>query len=136
LTTEVHKLPKAAIFDLDGTLLDSVDLHALPWQEAMLKFGHDVTFEQVRSQIGKDGDKLTPVFLSADEQRDRGKEMEEWRVKRFKTEYRPLVRPFSAVPDLLQRARNAGLRIAVLPRRRRMKLTSISTSQALPTWWI
>jgi phosphoglycolate phosphatase-like HAD superfamily hydrolase len=116
--------------------LDSVDLHALPWQEAMLKFGHDVTFEQVRSQIGKDGDKLTPVFLSADEQRDRGKEMEEWRVKRFKTEYRPLVRPFSAVPDLLQRARNAGLRIAVLPRRRRMKLTSISTSQALPTWWI
>jgi HAD superfamily hydrolase (TIGR01549 family) len=79
----------------------------------MLKFGHDVTFEQVRSQIGKDGDKLTPVFLSADEQRDPGKEMEEWRGKRFKTEYLPLVRPFSAVPDLLQRVRNAGLRIAV-----------------------
>ena len=38
----------------------------------MLKFGHDVTFEQVRSQIGKDGDKLIPVFRSADEQRDHG----------------------------------------------------------------
>jgi len=37
------ELPKAAIFDLDGTLLDSVDLHALAWQEAMLKFGHDVS---------------------------------------------------------------------------------------------
>jgi len=36
------QLPKAAIFDLDGTLLDSVDLHALAWHEAMLKFGHDV----------------------------------------------------------------------------------------------
>jgi HAD superfamily hydrolase (TIGR01549 family) len=106
-------LPKAAIFDLDGTLLDSVDLHALAWQEAMLKFGHDVTFEQVRSQIGKGGDRLIPVFLSADEQRDHGKELEEWRGKRFKTEYLPLVRPFSAVPDLLQRVRNAGLRIAV-----------------------
>lgn len=33
-------LPKAAI-DMDGTLLDSVDLHALAWQEALLKFGHD-----------------------------------------------------------------------------------------------
>jgi beta-phosphoglucomutase-like phosphatase (HAD superfamily) len=35
---------KAAIFDLDGTLLDSVDLHAIAWHEAMLKFGHDVSF--------------------------------------------------------------------------------------------
>ena len=106
-------MPKAAIFDLDGTLLDSVDLHALAWHEAMLKFGHDVSFEQARSQIGKGGDKLIPVFLSADEQRDHGEELEEWRGKRFKSEYLPLVRPFSAVPDLLRRVRDAGLRIAI-----------------------
>jgi HAD superfamily hydrolase (TIGR01549 family) len=106
-------MPKAAIFDMDGTLLDSVDLHALAWQEALQKFGHDVSFEQARSQIGKGGDKLIPVFLTADEQRDHGKEMEEWRGKRFKTEYLPLVRPFSMVPDLLRRVRGAGLRIAV-----------------------
>ena len=62
------ELPKAAIFDLDGTLLDSVDLHALAWHEAMAKFGHDVSFEQARSQIGKGGDKLIPEFLSANEQ--------------------------------------------------------------------
>ena len=110
---EDFEVPKAAIFDLDGTLLDSVDLHAIAWQEALLKFGHDVSFDQVRGQIGKGGDKLIPVFLSADEQRDHGKEMEEWRGNRFKTEYLPLVRPFSAVPDLLRRVRDAGLRIAV-----------------------
>jgi HAD superfamily hydrolase (TIGR01549 family) len=112
-TKEEGKLPKAAIFDLDGTLLDSVDLHALAWQEAMLKFGHDVSFEQVRGQIGKGGDKLIPVFLSPDERRDHGKELEEWRGDRFKTEYLSLIRPFSAVPELLQRVRDAGLRIAV-----------------------
>ena len=78
-------MPKAAIFDLDGTLLDSVDLHALAWQEALLKFGHEVSFEQVRGQIGKGGDKLIPIFLSADEQQDHGKELEEWRGNRFKT---------------------------------------------------
>ena len=70
-------MPKAAIFDVDGTLLDSVDLHALAWHEAMVKFGHNVGFEQVRGQIGKGGDKLIPVFLSAAEQRDHGEEMEE-----------------------------------------------------------
>jgi phosphoglycolate phosphatase-like HAD superfamily hydrolase len=105
----------ARFFDLDGTLLDSVDLHAIAWQEALLKFGHEVSFERLRGQIGKGGDKLIPVFLSADEQRDHGKELEEWRGNRFKTEYLPLVRPFSAVPDLLRRVRDAGLRIAVAP---------------------
>jgi phosphoglycolate phosphatase-like HAD superfamily hydrolase len=106
-------MTKAAIFDIDGTLLDSVDLHALAWQEAMIKFGHNVSFEKARSQIGKGGDKLIPVFLSDDEQRDHGKELEEWRGKHFKNRYLPLVRPFSAVPDLLRRVRDAGLKVAV-----------------------
>jgi phosphoglycolate phosphatase-like HAD superfamily hydrolase len=112
-TTEDCELPKAAIFDLDGTLLDSVDLHALAWQEALLRFGHHVSFEKVRSQIGKGGDKLIPVFLSADDQRDHGEELEDWRGNRFKMEYLPLVRPFSAVPNLLRRVREAGLQIAI-----------------------
>jgi HAD superfamily hydrolase (TIGR01509 family) len=106
-------MPKAAIFDLDGTLLDSVDPHALAWHEAMTKFGHDVSFEQARGQIGKGGDKLIPVFASADEVRDHGKEMEEWRGALFKTKYLPLVRPFSAVPDLLRRVRDARVRVAI-----------------------
>lgn len=106
-------MPKAAIFDVDGTLLDSVDLHAMAWHDAMIRFGHDVSFEQVRSQIGKGGDKLIPVFLSDDEQRDHGKELDSWRSEHFKAKYLPLVRPFSAVPDLLQRSRDADLRIAV-----------------------
>ena len=106
-------MPKAVIFDLDGTLLDSVDLHALAWHEAMVKFGHNVSFEQARSQIGKGGDKLVPEFLSVDQQKDHGKELEEWRGDRFKTDYLPLVRPFSAVPDLLRRMRDADLRIAI-----------------------
>lgn len=106
-------MPKAAIFDLDGTLLDSVDLHALAWHEAMEKFGHDVSFEAARGQIGKGGDKLIPHFLSDDARRDHGKELEAWRGKRFRSEYLPLVRPFSAVPELLRRVKDAGVRIAV-----------------------
>jgi HAD superfamily hydrolase (TIGR01549 family) len=115
-------LPEAAIFDLDGTLLDSVDLHAIAWHEAMVEFGHDVSFEQARSQIGKGGDKLIPVFLSADEQRDHGKQLDEWRGERFKAKYLPLVRPFSAVPDLLRRARDARLQIAIASSAKRDEL--------------
>jgi HAD superfamily hydrolase (TIGR01549 family) len=109
---EAH-LPSAAIFDLDGTLLDSVDLHAIAWQEAMVKFGHDVSFEQARSQIGKGGDKLIPVFLTEEAQQDHGNELDTWRSEHFKARYLPLIRPFSAVPDLLKRARDSGLRVAI-----------------------
>ncbi|MBV9559080.1 MAG: HAD family hydrolase [Bradyrhizobium sp.] len=106
-------MPKAAIFDVDGTLVDSVDFHAGAWQEALERFGHHVTFEECRSQIGKGGDQLVPVFLSEAEQRDHGKEMEEWRSQLFKSKYLSLVRPFSAVPELLQRVRDAGLKVAI-----------------------
>src|ERR1700755_1235404 len=96
------ELPRTAIFDLDGTLLDSVDLHAIAWHDAMVKFGHDVSFEQARSQIGKGGDKLIPVFLSEEDQWDHGKELDAWRSERFKARYLSWIKPFSAVPDLLK----------------------------------
>ena len=107
------QMPKAAIFDVDGTLVDSVDLHASAWQEALVKFGHQVTFEQARSQIGKGGDQLIPVFLSKAEQADHGEAMEEWRGKLFKSKYLFMVQPFSAVPELLRRVRDAGVTVAV-----------------------
>jgi phosphoglycolate phosphatase-like HAD superfamily hydrolase len=95
-----------------------------------VKFGHDVTFEQARSQIEKGGDKLIPVFLSENEQRDHGKELEDWRGKRFKSEYLPLVRPFLAVPDLLRRVRDAGLRVAIASSAKRAELANISRLRA------
>jgi phosphoglycolate phosphatase-like HAD superfamily hydrolase len=59
------------------------------------------------------GDKLIPTFLSAAERKDHGKELEKWRSERFKSRYLPLIRPFSAVPDLLQRLREASNRVAI-----------------------
>ncbi|WP_158746947.1 HAD family hydrolase [Acidisphaera sp. L21] len=106
-------MPKAAIFDVDGTLVDSVDLHASAWQEALVRFGHHVTFERARGQIGKGGDQLIPVFLSEAEQADHGEAMEAWRSDLFKSKYLPMVRPFSAVPELLRRLQDARVTIAV-----------------------
>lgn len=57
-------MPKAVIFDVDGTLVDSVDLHAKAWQDAFRDYSHEIPFNDIRSQIGKGGDQLMPVFLS------------------------------------------------------------------------
>ena len=101
------------IFDVDGTLVDSVDLHARAWQEAFARFGKQVTFEDVRYQIGKGGDQLMPVFLSEKELEEFGEELETFRGELFKREYISRVKGFPAVPELFERVRAAGLRIAL-----------------------
>ncbi len=110
---ESGRVLKAAIFDVDGTLVDSVDLHAAAWQRALAHFGHEVSFIDARGQIGKGGDKLIPVFLSAAEQADYGEALETYRGELFRRDYLHLVRPFTAVPELMRRLREAGLKVAV-----------------------
>ena len=104
---------EAAIFDVDGTLIDSVDLHAHAWQQALAHFGHRIAFEQIRSQIGKGGDQLLPVFLSQDEVALKGETIEEWRGNLWKSEYLKRVRPFPKVRELFQALQRRGLRLAL-----------------------
>ena len=103
----------AFVFDVDGTLIDSVDLHARAWQETLGHFGFEVPYEQVRGQIGKGGDQLMPVFVPADRLDDIGERIEEYRAELFKREYLPRAKPFPAVRDLFQRIRRDGHRIAL-----------------------
>ncbi|WP_319799643.1 HAD family hydrolase [Acidisoma silvae] len=53
------------------------------------------------------------MFLNKDQQEDHGAALEEWRGNQFKTKYLSMVRPFSAVPDLLRRLGDAGVIVAV-----------------------
>jgi HAD superfamily hydrolase (TIGR01549 family) len=104
---------KSVIFDVDGTLVDSVDLHARAWQEAFKRYGHDIPFDDVRSQIGKGGDQLMPVFLSDEELKRFGGELEEWRGGHFKKNYLPQVRGFPRVRELFERILSDGRRIVL-----------------------
>ena len=104
---------KAAIFDVDGTLIDSVDLHAKAWQEAFRHFGHELSFDEIRSQIGKGGDQLMPVFLSKEELEEKGDEIEKYRGDLFKKSYMPQVRPFPQVRALFERLLDGGWKLAL-----------------------
>ena len=103
----------AVLFDVDGTLIDSVDLHAKAWQETLTHFGHRATFEQVRSQIGKGGDQLLPMFLSKDEIALRGETIESYRGDLYKRDYLKRIRPFPEVRELFQALLGRGVRIAL-----------------------
>jgi HAD superfamily hydrolase (TIGR01549 family) len=106
-------MPEAIIFDIDGTLLDSVDLHAKAWQEAFQHFGRSISYEEVRSQIGKGGDQLLPVFLSDEELKRSGKAIEEYRSSLFKEKYLPKVRAFPSVRELFEKVKNCGQQVGL-----------------------
>jgi HAD superfamily hydrolase (TIGR01549 family) len=104
---------RAAILDLDGTIVDSNDLHVLAWQETFRHFGKEIPVERLREQIGKGGDQYLPVFLSETEMREIGKQVDEFRGKIFQEKYLPHVRPFPRVRELFERLRDEGKKIAL-----------------------
>ena len=104
---------RAAIFDIDGTLVDSNELHVTAWREVFLRFGKDVPSAALRAQMGKGGDQLMPVFWSREELARVGEEMQAQRVELFMQKYLPLAKPFAGVRALFERVKGAGLRIAL-----------------------
>jgi HAD superfamily hydrolase (TIGR01509 family) len=106
-------MTRAALFDIDGTLVDSVDLHARAWQEAFAHFGVQLAYEEVRSQIGKGGDQIIPFFLTPEQNRRFGKQLEKFRSELFRSKYLPLVRPFPKVRELFEAVRARGVKIAL-----------------------
>jgi HAD superfamily hydrolase (TIGR01509 family) len=103
---------RAALFDVDGTLVDSNDLHAAAWAEAFRRFGFDIPAEAIRFQIGKGGDNLIPALLPGLGEARR-KEIEDYRSALFKRDYLPRVVPFAGVRPLFERLHADGVKIVL-----------------------
>lgn len=104
--------PRAVLFDVDGTLVDTNELHAVAWRESFRHFGHDVSLETIRTQIGKGGDNLIPTLLPdiPDSEREA---IDAWRGDLFKRDYLPSAMPFPGVRDLFERLMEDEIRIVL-----------------------
>jgi HAD superfamily hydrolase (TIGR01509 family) len=99
---------RAVIFDLDGTLVDSNEFHIDSWDRAFRHFGKTFSYEELRKQIGKGSDNYLPEFLTANEIKQFGKELDEYRSDLFKKEYLECVKPFPKVRELFEHIRADG----------------------------
>jgi HAD superfamily hydrolase (TIGR01509 family) len=104
---------RAVIFDVDGTLVDTVDAHAESWRRAFSAFGREFGFDEIRRQIGKGGDQLLPVFLSEREVDKEGDRIEAFRSDFFKREFLANVHGFPAVQELFARLIDDGKTVAL-----------------------
>ena len=103
---------RAVLFDVDGTLVDSNDLHAESWREAFRHFGIDIALDRIRGQIGKGGDNLIPALLP-DLGDERADEIDTYRGDLFKRDYLARTKPFPQVCALFTRIREDDLGIVL-----------------------
>ncbi|MDB5367818.1 MAG: family hydrolase [Rhodospirillales bacterium] len=102
----------AVIFDVDGTLVDSVEHEIIAWHEALVRSGFDVARDAVRNQMGKGADQLLP-FLLPHERKATHDRIADLQGKIFHAQHRPEVRPFPMVAPLFRALRQAGIQVAL-----------------------
>jgi beta-phosphoglucomutase len=56
---------KAVLWDMDGTLINSEELHWLAWRETMTKEGLVITRDQFLSTFGQRNDSIIPAWLGS-----------------------------------------------------------------------
>jgi HAD superfamily hydrolase (TIGR01549 family) len=90
---------KAVLLDVDGTLVDSNDLHVEAWREAFRRYGKEIPKDVMHAQMGKGGDQIVELFLDEDERRRFGKAVDALHVELFVRKYQPRVVLASSAKD-------------------------------------
>lgn len=105
-------MPRAVLFDLDGTLVDSNEAHVAVWAQVFSEVGRPVDPAAIRGQIGKGGDLLVPALLPGTPEGE-VERLSDRHGKLFKAEWLGRVRPFPMAHDLLVRVHGTGARVVL-----------------------
>ncbi len=103
---------KAVLFDIDGTLVDSNDLHVLAWEEAFDGVGVKFDRQMIHDQIGKGADMLVPTLLPETSESQQ-KKLGDAHGEVFKSKFLEQVQPFMRARDLLVRVKRDGQRVVL-----------------------
>jgi HAD superfamily hydrolase (TIGR01549 family) len=105
----------AFLFDLDGTLIDSVYQHVLAWREALDRGGRRLAVWQVHRRIGMSGGLLVNALARETGGKVEPGEAEQliaWHAEAF-VKYVPQVRPLPGAKELLSVLREKGVPHAI-----------------------
>ena len=113
---------RTALFDVDGTLIDSNDAHARAWTQALVEHGIQATFSDIRPLVGMGGDKLLPVIARVEDSSPLGVALAKRKKEHFDAAL-PDLRPTNGARALLEylRDRNLDLVVATSADKRDMK---------------
>jgi phosphoglycolate phosphatase-like HAD superfamily hydrolase len=105
----------AFLFDLDGTLVDSVYQHVLAWREALESCGTEISVWRLHRRIGMSGGLLTAALLRETGRSVTPEQIEELQQRHAEAYARRFsqVRPLPGAKELLEFLTQAGVRWAI-----------------------
>jgi phosphoglycolate phosphatase-like HAD superfamily hydrolase len=104
---------RAALLDVDGTLLASNDAQARSWSDALAEAGRDVDFTTIRRSIGLGGDRLLRSVAGLAEDEEPGKTISRRRREILLQRYARDLTPTPGARDLVEWLRQRGARVVV-----------------------
>jgi HAD superfamily hydrolase (TIGR01549 family) len=102
----------AAIFDVDGTLVDSNYQHALSWYRAFRRIEVTLPIWRIHRHVGMGGDRLVAALTSSAVEEEHGDDLREWHAEEF-GRLLGEVAPLDGAHDLLVEMRDRGVEITV-----------------------
>lgn len=101
-----------AVFDIDGTLVDTAYHHAMAWSRAFRRFGVVIPVWRLHRAIGMGGDQLVAAVAGDDTETEHGDDLR----SAWAEEFAPMldeIRPFDGVQDLLADVAGRGLTVVL-----------------------
>jgi HAD superfamily hydrolase (TIGR01509 family) len=101
-----------ALFDVDGTLVDTPYLHVTAWWQALRQHGHDVPMARVHRAIGMGSDRIIDHLLGGDRDRAGDRKLVDAHTALYAT-YWDRLRPTPGAAELMRACAARGLRVVL-----------------------
>jgi HAD superfamily hydrolase (TIGR01549 family) len=105
-------MPDTAIFDVDGTLVDTNYQHALAWYRAFGRYGITRPIWRIHRAIGMGGDMLVPEVGGRQVEEEHGDALRDAWVEEF-DELVGEVKPFDGAHELLAEVKRRGFTLVL-----------------------
>ncbi len=108
----MSRLVRAALFDVDGTLVDTNYLHAVTWWQAFGQAGYHVPMADIHRAIGMGSDQMLGRLLPADRDKDADADLRTAHSALYAT-YWSRLRPLPGAAGLLRACQERGLAVVL-----------------------
>lgn len=106
---------EAAIFDLDGVIVDTIDLHFKAWKRMFSEYGKEIDFEDYKQKVDgiprEDGAKSILVDLSEEELKEAATRKQDYFLDSLEQEG---VKVYQSTIDLIDKLKLKGVKVGVI----------------------
>jgi HAD superfamily hydrolase (TIGR01509 family) len=104
----------AAIFDMDGTMINNMEYHKKAWKEFAKRHGFDVTDEEFKEKFsGKKNDQIFKMILGEDISSEDIAKYTEEKEALYRELYAPDIQPIAGLHEVIGLFQKAGKKLAV-----------------------